>query len=153
DPLVMSANYRGPLARLNKDLVVYRKDVYIPTFFEKITQFISRTLIFKFLSVMGAATASALMGYPILAPPLAVLLLSFIVGIPSVILIMTKLIKKLLKKYNLESFSLIAYVVSTIIVIFLLLSTIIWLAIPIFTLIGFLVIIFLIVKLLKKYIF
>jgi hypothetical protein len=131
--------------------------IYIPTFFDKISQSISASLVFQYVSEIWEETFT---GYaPIWVKVLlAIILFSFIVGIPSVIFIITKLIKKLLRKYNLESFSysLFAYVVSTIIIVLLLLSNTIWLVIPvlvIFTIIGFSMMVFLVIKFLKKYVF
>jgi hypothetical protein len=154
---VMNAFYSGPLISLNTDLVVYQQDIYIPTFFDKISQSISASLVFQYVSEILEETFT---GYaPIWVNVLlAIILFSFIVGIPSVIFIITKLIKKLMRKYNLESFgySLLAYVVSTIIIVPLLLSSAIWLAIPvliIFTIIGFSIIVFLVIKFLKKHVF
>ena len=47
---IMNAYYYGSLNRLNKDLVVYKQDVHIPTFFDKISQTISGSLVFQFVS-------------------------------------------------------------------------------------------------------
>ncbi|MDI6902888.1 MAG: DUF2330 domain-containing protein [Methanocellales archaeon] len=52
DPLVMNAYYYGSLNRLNRDLVVYEQDIHIPTFFDKISQSISASLVFRYSSGM-----------------------------------------------------------------------------------------------------
>lgn len=155
DTLVMNAYYYGSLNRLNKDLAVYREDVYIPTFFDKVSQGISEV----FRDVSGA-WEETFTGYASIWAKifLAIISFSFIVGIPSVIFIIAKLIKKLLSKFNLESFgySLLSCIVSIIIIILLLLSGATWLTILlsiIFTIIGFSMIVFLVIKFFKKYIF
>ena len=157
---VMNVHYFGLLERLNKDLVVYRQDIYIPTFFDKISEIFSASLIFSTVSEMWKGTFGEHALYaPFWAKAIsAIILFSFIVGIPSVIFIITMLIKRLLRKYNLKSFgySLSSLVVSIIIVIPLLLSDVIWLAIPVFVIliiIGFSMLIYLTIKFFKKYIF
>ncbi|MDI6639889.1 MAG: hypothetical protein QMD78_03590, partial [Methanocellales archaeon] len=52
DPLVMNAYYYGSLNRLNRDLVVYEQDIHILTFFDKISQSISASLVFRYSSGM-----------------------------------------------------------------------------------------------------
>jgi len=154
---VMNAYYHDTLGQLNKDLVVYQQDIHIPTFFDKISQSISASsLVFQYVSEVWGECISDYV--PIWAKVfLAIILFSFIIGIPSVIFIIAKLIKKLLKKYNLQSFgySLLAYVVSIIIIVPLLLSSAIWLVIlvlVIFTIVGFSMLVFLTIKSFKKYI-
>ena len=44
---VMNAYYEGTLDYLNEDLVVYKKDIHIPAFFEKIQIIYSRYIIFR----------------------------------------------------------------------------------------------------------
>ena len=154
---VMNAYYYGPLERLNKDLVVYQQNIHVPTLVDKLSQSISRSLLFQYISGMWRETFT---GYvPIWAKVLLpILLFSFIIGIPSITFILAELIKKLLRKHGLKSFgySLLAYVVSIMIIIPLLLSNDIWLVIPIlvvFTIIGFSMLVFLVIKFFKKYIF
>jgi hypothetical protein len=164
---VMNAYYYGKLDRLNKDLVVYKQDIHIPTFFDKISRVISASLIFQFVSEAGEGFTEDV---PILEKVfLAILLFSFIVGIPSVVFITAKPLGKLTRNLFLErkalpkekgkgkrssaSYSWLSYVVSGIFVAILLLSSTFWIAIltvVIFALIGFSMMVFLITKLFKE---
>lgn len=151
---VMNGYYHGMLERLNKDLIVYQQDIYTPTFFDKISQSISALLVFQYVSGMWKDIFTAYT--PIWGKVLsAIILFSFITGIPSVVFIITELIKKLMRKWHLKSFgySLLAYVISTIIIVCLFLSNV-WFVIPvlaIFTIIGFSVLVFLTIKSFKKF--
>lgn len=142
---VMNAYYYGSLNRLNKDLVVYKQDVHIPTFFDKISQTISGSLVFQFVS---EARKDITEDVPILEKVLLVIVLfSFIAGIPSVVFIAAKPINKLTRKYK------SIHIVSGLFVVILLLSSTFWVAIPIifiFAIIGFSMIVFLMTKLLKE---
>jgi len=142
---VMNAYYYGSLNRLNKDLVVYKQDVHIPTFFDKISQTISGSLVFQFVS---EARKDITEDVPILEKVLLVIVLfSFIAGIPSVVFIAAKPINKLTRKYK------SSHIVSGLFVVILLLSSTFWVAIPIifiFAIIGFSMIVFLMTKLLKE---
>jgi hypothetical protein len=154
DPLVMNVYYYGSLSRLNKDLVVYKQDIHVPTFFDRISPTISASLVFQFVSETGEEiTGYAQIFGKVL---LAIVLFSFIVGIPAVVFIIAKSISKLTRKYkSLSIYSLMGYIVSCIIVVILLLSSAIWVAVPtivIFTIIGFSMMVFLITKLFGKYI-
>lgn len=158
---VMNAYYYGPLNSLNKDLVVYQQGIHVPTFFDKISQRVSRSisasLLFTFVSGVWAVTFHPYA--PIWGRVLsAIVLFSFIVGIPSIVFIIAKSIEKLLKKYNLGPFSriLITYVLSMIIILSLLLSTVVELVISglvIFTIIGFSMMVSLMIKFFKKHVF
>jgi len=143
---VMNAYYYGPLNKLNKDLVVYKQDIHIPTFFDKISQTISASLVFQFVS---EAKEDITEDVPILEKVfLTIVLFSFIAGIPSVVFLVAKPISKLTRKYKSSS-----YVVSGIFVAILLLSSTFWVAIPIifiFAIIGFSMMVFLVTKLLKE---
>ncbi len=145
---VMSTHYYGPLEKLNKDLIVYKQSIYIPTFFDTISQ---KILIFQYISPIWKMIfrTSTPIGLKVFW---SIILFSFMVGIPSLIVVISKLIKKLLKNYKLKSlsYSSLAYIVSTTITIYLLLSNVIWLAISIFTIAGFLTLLFLTLKLLIK---
>jgi hypothetical protein len=151
---VMNAYYSGKLNRLNKDLVVYKQDIHIPTFFDKISRTLSASLVFQFVSEAGDGFTEDV---PILEKVfLAILLCSFIVGIPSVVFITAKPIGKLTRKYKSSaSYSWLSYVVSGIFVaiLLLLLSSTFWIAILtliIFTIIGFSMMVGLITKLFGK---
>ncbi|GEM_PF-661196 len=159
---VMNAYRYGTLNMLNRDVVVYPQDIYIPTFFDKISQYISSTLVFQYITTIWKEIFPSYL-YAFEIPMwfrciLAIVLLSFIVGIISIIFLISKLIKKLLKKYHLESFgyNLLAYMISIIIVIFLLLNNntaVFFISVVIFTIIGFLMLLLLAKKLIEKYIF
>ena len=77
---VMNAYYYGLLERLNKDLVVYHQDVHIPTFFDKMFQSISASLVFQYVSGIWEVFAEEVPVWIKLL--LAFPLLSFMVGIP-----------------------------------------------------------------------
>jgi len=153
DPLVMNAYYYGTLSSLNKDLVVYRQDIRIPTFFEKVSQTITLSPVFQYISPLwkGLMTATSIMARVFMAG----LLLSLIVGILSIFFIIATPIKRLLGKFNFKStgYKLISYLVSAVVVIFLLSWNVMVLTAFIFvilTVMGFAMIIFLIIKLLKN---
>ncbi|MCK4733526.1 MAG: DUF2330 domain-containing protein [Methanophagales archaeon] len=151
---VMNAYYSGKLNRLNKDLVVYKQDIHIPTFFDKISRTLSASLVFQFVSEAGEGFTEDV---PILEKVfLAILLCSFIVGIPSVVFITAKPLGKLTRKYKSSaSYSWLSYVVSGtfVAILLLLLSSTFWIAIltvVIFALIGFSMMVGLITKLFGK---
>ncbi|MEA1957851.1 MAG: DUF2330 domain-containing protein, partial [Euryarchaeota archaeon] len=127
---VMNTYYSGKLNRLNKDLVVYKQDIHIPTFFDKISRTLSASLVFQFVSEAGEGFTEDV---PILEKVfLAILLCSFIVGIPSVVFITAKPIGKLTRKYKSSaSYSWLSYVVSGtfVAILLLLLSSTFWIAI------------------------
>ena len=158
---VMNVHYFGPLQWLEKDLMVYHQDIYVPTFFDKISRIFSASLIFSTVSEMWKGTFSGYAPYaPIWARVVsAVILFSFIFGIPSAMYIVTRLIQRLLRKFNLESlgYSLLASATAFILILaFLLLSNVDWLAISalaILAIVGFSMLVYLTVKLFKKYIF
>ena len=159
-PFLMKAHYMGPLSRLNEDLVVYQHDIHIPTLVDRISQsisvFLSPFLAFKFVSwslkmLPGAASDPTIVFVPIA-------LLSFIVGIPSVIYIIARMIKRLLKNRGLESsgYNLASYAIAIIVTVFLLLSSDFRLAISailIFIIVGFSMMVFPIMNFLDKHIF
>ena len=149
---VMNAYYSGKLNQLNRDLVVYKQDIHVPTFFDKISRTLSASLVFQFVSEAGEGFTEDV---PILEKVfLAILLCSFIVGIPSVVFITAKPISKLTRKYKLSaSYSWLSYVVSGTFVAILLLSSTFWIAILtviIFAIIGFSMMVFLLTKLFGK---
>ena len=158
---VMNVHYFGPLQWLEKDLTVYHQDIYVPTFFDKISRIFLASLIFSTVSEMWKGTFSGYTPYaPIWARVVsAVILFSFIFGIPSAMYIVTRLIQRLLRKFNLESlgYSLLASATAVILILaLLLLSNVDWLAISalaILAIVGFSMLVYLTVKLFKKYIF
>lgn len=155
DPFVMNAYYSGPLNVLNEDLVVYQQDIYIPTFVNKISQSISGSLAFQWLYSMSREIGYAPIWFQVF---LAIILLSFITGIPSVVFIIARLINKLLKKYSPASsgYDLIFYIISISIAALLLMSNDGRLIVPvlvIFIITGFSMMVFLMTKFFKKYVF
>lgn len=158
---VMNVHYFGPLQWLEKDLTVYHQDIYVPTFFDKISRIFLASLIFSTVSEMWKGTFSGYTPYaPIWARVVsAVILFSFIFGIPSAMYIVARLIQRLLRKFNLESlgYSLLASATAVILILaLLLLSNVDWLAISalaILAIVGFSMLVYLTVKLFKKYIF
>jgi len=80
---VMNVHYFGPLQWLEKDLTVYHQDIYVPTFFDKISRIFLASLIFSTVSEMWKGTFSGYTPYaPIWARVVsAVILFSFIFGI------------------------------------------------------------------------
>ena len=164
---VMNAYYSGKLNQLNRDLVVYKQDIHVPTFFDKISRTLSASLVFQFVSEAGEGFTEDV---PILEKVfLAILLCSFIVGIPSVVFITAKPLGKLTRNLFLErkalpkekgkrsstSYSLLSYVVSGtfVAILLLLLSSTFWIAILtviIFAIIGFSMMVFLLTKLFGK---
>ena len=149
---VMNAYYSGKLSRLDKDLVVYKRDIHIPTFFDKISQTLSAFLVLQFVP---ETVDSFTEDFPIWVKVfLAILLCSFIVGIPSVVFITAKPLGKLTRKYKSSaSYSWLSYVVSGTFVAILLLSSTFWIAIlivVIFAIIGFSMMVFLLTKLFGK---
>ena len=158
DPLVMNAYYSGPLNILNEDLVIYQQDIHIPTFIEKISQSISSSLVFQWLYSMYSISRQ-IDDAPIWAQVfLAIILLSFIAGIPSFVFIIARLIKNLLKRYSPASsgYDLIFYIISISIAMLLLMSNDGRLVVPvlvIFIITGFSMIVFLMTKFFKNYVF
>lgn len=157
NPLVMNAYYYGILGSLNQDLVVYKQNIYIPTFFEKVSQRVSLVILlvpaFQYLtSLLEDFKTEELMATRVLV---AIVLLSFIAGILSIFFIIVRLIKRLLGKFNLKSigYNLLSYIISAIIVIFFLsrdlglLTTFIFM---ILTVLGFAMMVLLIMKLFKN---
>jgi len=150
---VMNAYFNGSLNKLNYDLIVHKKDIHIPTFFYKIFQSISLSLPFQYISGIWEEIFTGYVSTWVKVL-LAIILISFIIGIPSFTLIKARLIVKLLRKYNLTSFSydLFAYLIPIIIAALLLFSSRIWLTISvlvIFTIIGFSMIVYLVIKFFK----
>jgi hypothetical protein len=150
----MRAFYYGSLNRLDKDLTIHQQDVYIPTFWDETFQTVSMLPVCLFVS---AVYEDILSGYtPIEVKAfLTIILLSFMVGIPSVVVVAAESIRDLLRKHKVKRFGyhLLSYVVSMMAFIPLL-SSAIWVALPaiiVFVMMGFSVIVFLMIKLLKRY--
>ncbi len=156
DPFVMNAYYHGRLDMLDEDLVVHREDIHVPTLLDKISQRISIFLSpsWAFIFLFGASEEIFDDNPEWTDILIAIILSSFIAGIPSVIYIMSRMIKRSLGKYGFESFcyNIVAYAVATIITTFLILSNdiIAIYAIFIFIFIGFSMIVLLTMKFLNR---
>lgn len=155
DPLVMNAYYYDSLNRLNKDLVVYQKDIHTVTIFENIYQSISLLLVLQYLSQLWEEIVSDYT--PIVGKVfLSIFLLSFVVGIPSSVFCIVIFFKKLFKKYKFVLFNWLGYLMVTIIIVLsLILNNTRWIVlfIILYTSIGFSMIIYLITRFYWKYIF
>lgn len=89
---VMYSSYTGPLEYLKKDVVVYEDDIHIPTITDKIYWGFSLSSIFLFLSYI-----SSLDSHPII---FSLMILSFILGVPTSMFLISKSIEKLPKLHR-----------------------------------------------------
>lgn len=153
DPFVMNAYSHGRLDMLDEDLVVHRDDIHVPTLLDKISQRISIFLSpsWAFIFLFGASEEIFDDNPEWTDVFIAIILLSFIAGIPSAIYIMVRMIKRSLRKHGFESLDVVSYVIPIVVTAFLLLSDGIFAmyAIFVFIFIGFSMTIFLITRLIK----
>jgi len=153
DPFVMNAYSHGRLDMLDEDLVVHRDDIHVPTLLDKISQRISIFLSpsWAFIFLFGASEEIFDDNPEWTDVFIAIILLSFIAGIPSAIYIMVRMIKRSLRKHGFESLDVVSYVIPIVVTAFLLLSDDIFAmyAIFVFIFIGFSMTIFLITRLIK----
>ena len=112
---VMNVYYFGPLKKLNEDLMITNKDVYVPTFFDKISDFFSYLPVTSFISNL-VKTESSSLGFAVV---LRIFLISFFSGVASAIYILSKLFVKVsskLKKHGIN------YLLSSVLVLLLVFS-------------------------------
>lgn len=153
DPYVLNAYHRGALNELNKDLVVYREDIHVPTLLDRISQRISVLLIQYPRQSWGLMIFSGALQCIFDDNPdwVDVMAISYIAGIPSVMYIMAMLIRRSIRKYGFELPGALPYAISIVITAYLLVSTnyILMYDMYIFTFIGFSMIVFLMARLIK----
>lgn len=156
---VMNSYYRGPLEKLNEDLVIYESDIHIPTRSEKASQRMSQIIpgslvIHYFLTILLMAvqylflTLLALLSLPLAANREVLIfafytcaktfisisaLLLFVKGVFQVTPFMAQSIETLLKRQRYEFFRKkeVAMILSLIIVGLMFLSPTWWLAAPV----------------------
>ena len=158
---VMNTYHFGYLHELNNDLLIYPEDIHIPTRFERIAQpisvFFSRSVALQFI-LEGWEEFSDRPPHPYEGTVIVTILLSFLAGVLTLIVLIARSTGTFLGRYNLETvrYNRLIYAISILVVFFLLLTsnyTIGVFAIGLFIIVGFLAIILVTVKLLQKYIF
>jgi len=149
DPLVMNVYYYGPLRNLKKDLVAPETEIHIPTPVQRLSQWLSDTVVFSYLSD-NIQLLSQQTTYPNI-----IILVSFLVGVPTSIHTIAKPFRKVAGRATSRSGlqRLFGYGLAAALMFFVLFSgtdVVGVLGVMSVTLVGFAMIVFLLVRLMSK---